>query len=55
MNNTLALDFCAIVIQCSRLAQALLILLVLDDLNVPDSARYSKRAEGVALPDERQL
>lgn len=39
MNNTLALNICAIVLECSHRAQTLLILLVLDDLNVPDSAR----------------
>lgn len=37
-----ALDFCAIVLQCSHLAQVLLIVLVLGDVNVPDSARQSK-------------
>lgn len=35
-NNTIPLDFCAI-LKCSHFAQALLILLDLDDLNVPGS------------------
>lgn len=39
VSNTLALDFCAIVLQCSLLALALLILLVLNDVNVLGSAR----------------
>lgn len=35
--NTIGLNFSAVVLKCSRLAQALLILLAVDDLNVLDS------------------
>jgi len=33
----IGLNFCSVVLKCSHLVQALLILLALDDLNVLDS------------------
>lgn len=39
VKNMPVLNICAVDLECSHLARALLILLVLHDLNVPDSAR----------------
>lgn len=47
-NNMMGLNFCSVVLKCSHLVQALLILLALDDLNVLDSVGWSKRT-GVAF------